>query len=105
EEQDAAVGPLDDGAGGGAGEPDHVVIEAIPAGHLDVDEAQAQPGAVVDAALTVNDPPHASRWAVATWRATSVTRSGVKPKFTSSCLSGADAPKVCIPTTAPASPT
>ena len=65
EEQDPAVGALHDRAGRVAGEPDHVVLEAIPAGHLDVDQAKAQPGAVIDAALTVNDPPHASRWAAA----------------------------------------
>lgn len=38
-------------------------------------------------------------------RATWVTFSGVKPNLVSSILSGADAPNVCMPTTAPPSPT
>jgi len=38
-------------------------------------------------------------------RAISATRSGVKPNLVSKSLSGAEAPKVFIPTTAPPSPT
>ena len=40
-----------------------------------------------------------------TLRATSVTSSGVKPNLALSSLSGAEAPKVCIATIAPPSPT
>ena len=38
-------------------------------------------------------------------RATAATRSGVKPNLLSSCFSGADAPKVCMPMMAPSLPT
>ena len=37
--------------------------------------------------------------------ATATTRSGSKPNFFCNSLSGAEAPKVCMPTTRPFSPT
>ena len=47
EEQDAAVGVVDDGAGGVVRRAHHVVPEAVTAGQLHVGQAEAHPRALV----------------------------------------------------------